>query len=80
LPGGKQGQLRVDHAFTYFGPGAKGVLYSFRELTYEGPIMFCDGTGNCATRDNTLSTAKGYDSMTGLGSPGPQFLADLTGS
>jgi subtilase family serine protease len=76
LPGGKQGQLRVDHAFTYI-TGAKGFLYSFRQLTYEGPITYCDATGNCATRPNTLSTAKGYDSMTGLGSIGPKFITDL---
>jgi subtilase family serine protease len=79
VPGGNQAQLRVDHAFTYI-TGATGYLYSFRELTYEGPITFCDGTGNCATRDQTLSTAPGYDSMTGLGSAGPDFIADLTGS
>jgi subtilase family serine protease len=78
LPGGDQGQLRVDHAFTYLLPTSKGVLYSFRELTYEGPITFCDGTGNCATRPNTLSTAKGYDSMTGLGSIGSRFITDLS--
>jgi subtilase family serine protease len=80
LPGGKQGQLRVDHAFTYLGPGAKGNLDSFRELTYEGTITYCDTTGNCATRPNTLSTAKGYDSMTGLGAIGPKFISDLSNS
>jgi subtilase family serine protease len=79
LPGGNQAQLRVDHAYTYLLPTSKGVLYSFRELTYEGPITYCDETGNCATRDNTLSTAKGYDSMTGLGSIGPDFIKDLSG-
>jgi subtilase family serine protease len=77
LPGGKQGQIRVDHAFTYLGQGAKGFVESFRELTYEGPIVYCDGTGNCAVRPNTLSTAKAYDSMTGVGAPGPHFVADL---
>ena len=79
VPGGKQAQLRVDHAFTYI-VGPKGFLYSFRELTYEGPIVYCDETGNCATRANTLSTAKGYDSMTGLGAPGPSFVGDLAKS
>jgi hypothetical protein len=79
VPGGNQGQLRADHAFTYIS-GGKGLLYSFRELTYEGPIVYCDETGNCATRDNTLSTAKGYDSMTGLGAPGPSFISGLSGS
>jgi len=79
LPGGKQAQLRVDHAFS-FVPGAKGFIKQFRELTYEGPLTYCDGTGNCATRPNTLTTAKGYDSMTGLGATGPNFVSDLAGS
>jgi subtilase family serine protease len=79
LPGGKQAQVRVDHANTYV-PGAKGFIQSFRELTYEGAITYCDATGNCATRPNTLTTAKGYDSMTGLGSSGPNFVSDLAGS
>jgi subtilase family serine protease len=76
VPGGKQAELRVDHAFTYIS-GGKGFLHQFRELTYKGPITYCDETGNCVTRDNTLSTAKGYDSMTGLGSIGPSFVTDL---
>ena len=76
LPGGKQGQIRVDHAFTYI-PGAQGYIRSFRELTYEGVITYCDATNNCATRPNTLGTAHGYDSMTGLGSTGPGFVTDL---
>jgi subtilase family serine protease len=76
VPGGKQGQIRVDHAFTYV-PGAKGYVQSFREITYEGAITYCDATGNCATRPNTLTTAPGYDSMTGLGSTGPNFVSDL---
>jgi subtilase family serine protease len=79
VPGGNQAQIRVDHGYTYIS-GAKGFLYSFRELTYEGPIAYCDATGNCAVRDNTLSTAKGYDSMTGLGTTGPHFISDLAGS
>jgi subtilase family serine protease len=76
LPGGKQAEYRVDHAFTYI-TGGKGDLRQFRELTYEGAITYCDETGNCASRPNTLSTAKGYDSMTGLGSIGPDFVTDL---
>ena len=79
LPGGKQAQIRVDHAFTYI-PSAKGYIQSFRELTYEGAITYCDATGNCATRPNTLTTAPGYDSMTGLGATGPNFVSDLAGS
>ncbi len=61
-------------------PGAKGFIKQFRELTYEGALTYCDATGNCATRPNTLTTAKGYDSMTGLGSTGPNFVSDLAGS
>jgi hypothetical protein len=80
LPGGKQAELRTDHAYTYLGPGATGFLISFRELTYEGTITYCDATGNCASRPNTLSTAKGYDSMTGLGSIGRDFIKDLAAS
>jgi subtilase family serine protease len=79
VPGGKQGQERVDHGFTYIS-GASGLLYSFREFTYEGVITYCDATGNCASRPNTLSTAKGFDSMTGLGTTGPSFITDLAGS
>ena len=78
-PGGKQGQYRVDHAFTYVS-GATGYLQQFREITYEGVITYCDETGNCASRSNTLSTAPGYDSMTGLGSVGNHFIADLASS
>ncbi len=77
LPGGKQGMYRVDQASTYV-PGARGFIQQFRELTYEGVITYCDGTGNCATRPNTLSTAPGYDSMTGLGSIGPSFVTALS--
>jgi subtilase family serine protease len=77
VPGGLQAQYRTDHAFTYISPTAKGFVYSFREITFEGTITYCDETGNCASRPNTLSTAKGYDSMTGLGSIGPDFITDL---
>jgi subtilase family serine protease len=79
VPGGKQGMFRRDLASTYV-PGAKGFISQFREVTYEGVITYCDGTGNCATRPNTLSTAPGYDSMTGLGSIGPSFVSDLAKS
>jgi subtilase family serine protease len=79
LPGGKQGMFRRDFA-NAFVPNAKGFVSQFREVTYEGVITYCDGTGNCATRPNTLSTFKGYDSMTGLGSIGPSFVADLAKS
>jgi subtilase family serine protease len=77
LPGGLQGMYRVDHASTYV-PDTPGFIQQFREITYEGMITYCDETGNCATRPNTLSTATGYDSMTGLGSIGSGFVTDLS--
>jgi len=77
LPGGKVGMFRRDFANQILAPNTKGFLDQFREVTYEGVITYCDETGNCATRPNTLSTAPGYDSMTGLGSIGPSFVADL---
>ena len=49
-----------------------------RVLDYEGPETYCDGTGNCATRHVTLTTAPGFDSMTGLGSIGSNFIAKLS--
>jgi hypothetical protein len=67
----------VDLAVSYV-PGATGYVQQFREITYEGVITYCDETGNCASRPNTLTTAPGYDSMTGLGSIGPDFIADLS--
>lgn len=45
---------------------------------YAGPETYCDGTGNCATRDVTLTTAPGFDSLTGIGSVGPKFVATLS--
>jgi subtilase family serine protease len=76
LPGGLQAEYRFDHAFTYIG-GATGDIQQFRQLAYTGPITYCDGAGSCKTESNTLSTAKGFDSMTGLGSIGTGFVADL---
>ena len=79
VPGGKQGMFRRDFA-NQIVPNVKGFIQQFREVTYEGVITYCDETGNCATRPNTLSTAPGYDSMTGLGSIAPNFVSDLAKS
>jgi subtilase family serine protease len=57
---------------------ANGYDVFLRVLDYQGPETYCDGTGNCATRDVTLTTAPGFDGMTGLGSVGPQFITDLS--
>lgn len=76
---GLQANYRRDHAGMIV-PGAKGFFRSVRELYFKGPEVYCDGTGNCAKRPNTLSAAKGYDSLTGLGSPGNGFITNLAGS
>jgi subtilase family serine protease len=66
---------RVDFANTV--NNADGFSVSMRVLDYQGPETYCDGTGNCATRPVSLTTAQGFDSMTGLGSPGAGFIAEL---
>jgi subtilase family serine protease len=54
-----------------------GFLYTTRIVDYEGQEQFCDANGNCRTRDITLHVGPGYDNMTGLGSPGADFVGDL---
>lgn len=75
-----EGNYRQDYA----GPlgedlGTSGYADSFRELYYSGQEVYCDSTGNCATRPETQSAAPGYDSLTGLGSPGTNFVTALAG-
>jgi subtilase family serine protease len=68
--------VRVDFANTV--DASNGYTISLRAINYAGPETFCDATGNCATRNVTLTTAPGYDSLTGLGSPGTQFISVLS--
>ena len=75
-----EGNFRQDYA----GPlgenlGTSGYADSFRELYYSGQEVYCDSTGNCASRPETQSAAQGYDSLTGLGSPGTNFVGALAG-
>ncbi|MDQ6605148.1 MAG: S53 family peptidase [Actinomycetota bacterium] len=76
LPAGRQDQSRADFANSL--NDADGFLYSTRIIDYEGPEAFCNAENHCQTRAFSLHTAPGYDNMTGLGSPGEQFLSDLT--
>ena len=76
LPTGKQGNYRVDYA-NQLVTGVKGKATSFRELYFSGQETFCDATGNCASRTFPLTVTPGYDSLTGLGGIGPDFIADL---
>lgn len=75
VPAGKQAVVRVDYVN---GLNAKeGTLTSVRVLDYEGQEVFCSGSGNCTHQRVALDTAPGFDSMTGIGSPGDGFLAAL---
>jgi subtilase family serine protease len=68
--------IRVDYANSV--DASAGYIVSLRAIDYQGPETYCDGTGNCATRLVTLNAAKGFDSLTGLGSAGPNFLSVLS--
>jgi subtilase family serine protease len=64
--------IRVDFANSV--SAASGFVISARAINYAGPETYCDGTGNCATRDVTLTTGPGFDGLTGLGSAGNRFV------
>jgi subtilase family serine protease len=68
--------IRVDYQNEV--DSSAGYFVSLRAINYAGPETYCDGTGNCATRPVTLTTAPGFDSLTGLGSIGFHFIADLS--
>ena len=55
-----------------------GYNVSLRTINYAGPETYCDATGNCATRLVTLTTAPGFDGLTGLGSIGSKFIPTIS--
>jgi subtilase family serine protease len=69
-------EIRVDYG-NLINP-ADGYTVELETTNYEGPEVYCDATGNCATRDVSLTTAKGFDSMTGLGTIGSRFITTLS--
>jgi subtilase family serine protease len=69
--------IRVDFADST--DATDGYLISLRAINYAGPETYCDGTGNCATRNVTLTTGTGFDSLTGLGSVGQNFIKAMSG-
>jgi hypothetical protein len=75
LPSGKQDMARADFANSV--DASLGFLYTTRIIDYQGQEQFCNDDGLCATRDVALSTAPGFDGMTGLGSPGDSFVQTL---
>jgi len=50
-------------------------LLTLREQYFLGPDTFCDATGNCESRPTTQVAGPGYDSLTGIGTPGTGFVA-----
>ena len=68
--------IRVDYANSV--DKSDGYVLSLRAINYAGPETYCDGTGNCATRNVTLTATPGFDSLTGLGSVGRRFIATLS--
>ncbi len=71
LAAGKQAIERND----YLAPEAELFPYTtVRVLGYEGLEQYCSGTEECETQSVELHATPGFDSMTGIGSPGPEFL------
>ncbi len=75
VPGGLQALVREDYLNEV--NAEEGTITSARTLEYEGKIVFCRRPNKCASQPVSLSTAPGFDSMTGLGTPGNQLVSDL---
>ena len=71
-----QVQFRNDYVDEVLGNGP-GVAHAVRIIGASPEEVYCDGTGNCASRPDTLSAGPGYNSLTGLGTLGPNFVEDL---
>jgi subtilase family serine protease len=78
LPAGKQDEARVDYANSI--TSSDGLLFTTRLIGYQGQEQFCatDNPSSCTTQDVSIPVLPGYDSMTGLGSPGEQFIQSIT--
>ena len=75
---GKQALSRVDYDN---GVNASGGLdYSTRILAYTGVETWCTTANHCSSIPVQLTLTPGYDSMTGLGTPGPGLIHQLARS
>jgi subtilase family serine protease len=75
VSGGLQGNARIDYLD---GVDAEaGTITSFRTFGYEGAEEYCTKKGACTQQSVSLHTGPGFDSMTGLGSPGNGLIAAL---
>jgi subtilase family serine protease len=85
LPAGKQAVVRNDYLNEQ--NAEEGILPSARILGMEGATEFFCKVENEETEEceeeleatESLSAAPGFDSMTGIGSPGDQFIEELVG-
>jgi subtilase family serine protease len=74
-PKGELADGRVDYADGY-NSGA-GIVQSVRTLGYVGSETYMPPKGASETRNVALTITKGYDSMTGLGTPAAGFVGVL---
>jgi subtilase family serine protease len=64
---------RVDYTNTQ--DKSDGYTVSLRAINYAGPEKYCDV--NCESRKVSLVATTGFDSLTGIGSVGPGFIAAM---
>jgi subtilase family serine protease len=75
VPSGKQALIQPFYLNDY--SAKEGTVITARTIEYEGKQSYCDGAGGCESETNILQTAPGFDSMTGIGSPGENLVAEL---
>jgi len=57
----------------------EGPYTTIRTLGYEGEEAYCPTeAGEYIEHKITIKAGRGYDSMTGVGSPGPEFIKDAS--
>ncbi|HXB15134.1 MAG TPA: S53 family peptidase [Solirubrobacteraceae bacterium] len=54
-----------------------GTFKATGTVNYEGKEAYCPEPGACVEQKVALKDGPGYDSMTGIGAPGSQFVQDL---
>jgi subtilase family serine protease len=77
LPAPNTDMSRADFANSL--DATQGFLFTTRIVDYQGTEQFCDTSGNCSTQNVSIPVTRGYDAMTGLGSPGSSFVSQLAG-
>jgi hypothetical protein len=75
VPGAPQANVRNDYVDGV--DTGEGVLTSVRVLDFQGREVFCKRANKCTQQKVALETAPGFDSMTGIGTPGNGLLAAM---